>query len=195
MQPRSCSTRRAPRVHALLGRRASQHGRHRERRHVGRDRLSRGRNDDDPCRGRRHHAAEPLAPPDRRAVRHARIALPGTHRPRARTRARHRPADRARDAPRSAGVGRVSAGRPGAPGAVRAREEGQRIQAVPGERARGAALDPRLEPVRRAARRPARPSLRVRLALRARRAGRRAAVYRGSSSHPSSSSGRTRWPA
>ena len=49
-------------------------------------------------------------------------------------------------------------------------QPGQRIQAVPGDRHESAALDSRLEPVRRAARRHARPALRLRLAFRARRA-------------------------
>ena len=99
------------------------------------------------------HAAEPLAAGDRRAVRHAGIALSRAHRSRARPRAGHRPAHRAGDAARPCdGCRKLSAGRAGTAGAARRRAAG------PGDprRARhgdeGAALDPRLEHVRRAAR-------------------------------------------
>ena len=50
---------------------------------------------------------------------------------------------------------------------------GQHIQAVPGAGLARPAVDPRLEPVRRAARGRARAAVRVRVALRARRAGAR----------------------
>ena len=50
---------------------------------------------------------------------------------------------------------------------LRAGSPGQRVQAVPGAGTERAAVDPRIEPLRRAARRRTRPSLRVRLALRA----------------------------
>ena len=49
-------------------------------------------------------------------------------------------------------------------------QPGQRIQAVPGAGSQRAALDPRLQHVRRPTRRRPRPALRLRLAFRARRA-------------------------
>ena len=58
---RSRAARRALGLPTLLARRASQHGRHRERRHGGRDRPRRGRHAHDPRRRGRHHAAESLA--------------------------------------------------------------------------------------------------------------------------------------
>ncbi len=78
------------------------------------------RNEDDP-RGRwRHHAAQPCALCDRRAVRNAGAAVPGSHRPRAWPRTGHGPAHSARFAPHtgirrelSAGCSRT-AGLPGA---------------------------------------------------------------------------------
>ena len=70
-------------------------------------RPRRRRHLDDPRRRGRHHAAQPRAAGDRRAVRHAGVALPGPHRSRPRPRARHRPADRARAAPRPGGTART----------------------------------------------------------------------------------------
>ena len=65
-----------------------------------------------------------------------------------------------------------------------------------GRGARGAALDPRLEHVRRAARGRARPAVRLRLALRARRpAGRARRSTAASSGRRRSSRSRTRWSA
>ena len=49
----------------------------------------------------RHHAAEPRAAGDRRAVRHARVALPGPDRPGPGPRPRRRPADRPALAPQA----------------------------------------------------------------------------------------------
>ncbi len=107
---------------------------------------------DHPRRRRRRHAAQPFAAGDRRAVRHARVALPRPHRPRPGPRAGLRPG-----APR---------GRCGATSQSDADQFPQDVvelmdfmseAAAPagargaGPRARGAGLDPRLEPVRRAA--------------------------------------------
>ncbi len=61
----------------------------------------------------------------------------------------------------------------------------QHIQAVPGPGLAHPAVDPRLEPVRRAARGRARPAVRVRLALRARRARARAPGLPRVASRPS----------
>ena len=155
-QPRPRPARRAARLPALLGRRAPQHAGHRERGDRRRDRAPRRRHVDDPGRRGRHHAAEPLAARDRRAVRHARVALPRPHRPRARPRARHRPASRrarcaatrsaADDFPRDVhGAAAPTSGPSSRASAVRA---------VPGAGTRGAALDPRLEPLRRRSSRP-----------------------------------------
>ena len=88
-------------LQALLARRTSQYAGHRQRGDGGRDRPCRGRHEDDPRRRRRHHAAQPCAAGDRRAVRHARIALSRPHRSGPRPRARHRHAHRAGAAPRS----------------------------------------------------------------------------------------------
>ena len=97
---RSRAARRALGLHALLARRAPQHGRHRERRDVDRDRARRGRHEEDSRRRRRHHAAESLAARRRGAVRHARVAVPGPDRSRARA---------ARRAPISARCARCAA--------------------------------------------------------------------------------------
>ena len=59
----------------LLARRAPRHAGHRQRGDGGRHRPRRRRHVDHPRRRRRHHAAEPRAARDRRAVRHARVAL------------------------------------------------------------------------------------------------------------------------
>ena len=59
----------------LLARRAPQHAGHRERRDRGGDRPRRRGHLHHPRRRRRDHAAEPRAARDRRAVRHARLAL------------------------------------------------------------------------------------------------------------------------
>ena len=72
---RSRAPRGALELQALLGRRASQHPEHRQRRDVRRYRLRRGRNENDPRRCGRNHAAQSRAAGDRRAVRHARDAL------------------------------------------------------------------------------------------------------------------------
>ena len=82
----------------------------------------------------RHHAAEPRAAGHRRAVRHARVALPRPHRPRPRPRARRRPAHRPRPAP----------------GPRRRRGH------VPPGRRRAAGLLPPARPGQRGARRPRR---------------------------------------
>jgi hypothetical protein len=68
---------RALGLQPFLAGRTPRHAGHRERRHGGADRLCRGRHLDHPRRRRRHHAAEPLAARHCRAVRHARIAVPG----------------------------------------------------------------------------------------------------------------------
>ena len=74
----------------LLAGRAPQHARHRQRGDRGRHRPRRRRHLDHPRRRRRHHAAQPRAARDRRAVRHARVAVP---------RARSTSASAARPAP------------------------------------------------------------------------------------------------
>ena len=161
--------RRAPRVHALLGRGVPQPERDRERGDVGRDRALGRRDRVDPGRGGRHHAAEPRAARDRGAVRDAGGAASRSDRSRSWARARHRSGHAARSA---AGSERrlVPTRRPGAPGA--ARRSAPRTDGVRDSRRRVAcaALDPRVEPLRSAARRGARPPVRVRLALRARSA-------------------------
>ena len=124
---------------------------------------------DDPGRRRRDHAAEPLAAGDRRAVRDAGVAVSRPHRSRARPGSRHRPAHGPRAAPRPAERRPLPARRAGPAVALRPRA-GRRADPGGARRGpRGAALDPRLEHVRRAAGGPARPSVRVRLALRAHR--------------------------
>ena len=93
---------------------------HRQRRDLGGDRPRGRRHLDDPRRRRRHHAAEPLAAGDRRAVRHAGIALPGPHRPRPRPRARAPTSSpRARCAATWSDRRRLPAGRARAAGATR----------------------------------------------------------------------------
>ena len=75
---------------AFLARRAPRHARDRERGDGRTDRLC-GRWHFHDSRGcRRHHAAEPFPAGDRRAIRHTRVALPGSYRfgPRPRTRLR-----------------------------------------------------------------------------------------------------------
>ena len=90
----------------LLGRRAPQHaghrqlgarGAHRAHRRGDRRRIRVGSGGRD--------AAQPRAAGRRRAVRHARGAAPGPHRPRHRPRAGHRPAHRARAAPQRGALG------------------------------------------------------------------------------------------
>ena len=156
-------------LHALLGRGAPQPERDRERGDVGRDRARGRRDRDDPGRRGRHHAAEPRAARDRRAVRDAGGAASRSDRSRSRARARHRSGHAARPA---AGSERrlVPARRPGAAGAARRSTPGTDGVRDPRRRVACAALDPRLEPLRRAVGRGARPPVRVRLALRARSA-------------------------
>ena len=84
---------------------------HRQRRDRGRDRPRRRRHLDHPRRRRRHHAAEPRAAGDRRAVRHAGDALSRPHRPRPRPRAGHRHGDGAGAAPRPRRRRQLPAGR------------------------------------------------------------------------------------
>ena len=103
----------------LLGRRASQHAGHRQRRDVGRHRPYRRGHEDHPGRRRRDHAAEPCALCHRRAVRHAGAALSRPHRPRARPRAGNRPAHAARVAPHARAAETLSAGRARAAGILR----------------------------------------------------------------------------
>src|SRR5690606_37716214 len=93
-----CRPRREVGLQPHMGRRAPQHGRDRQRRHVDRHRPYRRRHEHHPGRCRRHHAAEPRALHHRRAVRNARAALSGADRPGARPSARHRPDRRAPDA-------------------------------------------------------------------------------------------------
>ena len=170
----------------------------RQRGDLGRHRLPRRRHLDDPRRCRRHHAAQPLAAGDRRAVRHARIALPRAHRPRPRARARHRPAGGARPAPRSGPRRQLPAGRHAScRPSSRPRSRASRSQAVPGAGSEVPLwiLGSSLFGAQLAA--AAGPAVRVRLALRARRAdGRRSQIYRADF-QPSDAArrSRTRWSA
>ena len=107
---------------------------------------------------------------DRRTVRHARVAVSGPHRPRARPRAGHRRPDDAGAAPR-----RSAADENAFPRDVMELQAyfepvqpGQAIRAVPGRRAEGADLAARIQPVQRAAGGGAGAAVRLRLALRAR---------------------------
>ena len=97
---RSRTPRRDARVPPVLGGGASQHARYRERGDRSGDRPHRGRDVHDPSGRRGHHAAEPRAANHRGAVRYPRCAVPRTHRPRPRPRARHRPAHRVRASPK-----------------------------------------------------------------------------------------------
>ena len=148
----------------VLARRAPQHAGDRELVARGADRAPGGRDQPDPRRLRRGDAAQPPAARDRRAVRHARGAAPGPHRPRHRPRARHRPAT-ARALRRGADplgaddfpdqlVELVAYFRGDGPGRGRA-----------GEGARADDLAAGLERLQRAARRDARPAVRVRAPL------------------------------
>jgi hypothetical protein len=195
-QPGAGAARRGARLHALLGRRAPQHDRHRQRGHGGGHRLPRARHVADPRRLGRHHAAQPLAAGDRRAVRHAGVAVSGPHRLRPRPRARHRPGDGARTAPRSARRRELPRGRAGTAGAVPAGAPGPDGAGRARRRPRRAAVDPRLQHLRRATGRRAGPALRVRVALRARGAhAGDGAVPPACSSRRSNWTSRTRWPA
>ena len=87
----------------------------------------------DPRRRGRHHAAEPLAARDRRAVRHARIAVSRPHRSRPRSRAGHRLSARCeRCGATRAAPTPFPARRARAASAVRAAQPDQAVQAVPG---------------------------------------------------------------
>ena len=110
----------------------------------------RGGHEDHPGRRRRHHAAQPCALRHRRAVRHAGAAVSRPHRPRARTRAGHRPAHAARLAPHARGRRELSAGRARAAGLPRARRPEPAHPGGAGGGHGSAAVDPRLEPFRRA---------------------------------------------
>ena len=123
---------------------------------------------------------------DRRAVRHARDAAPGPHRPRPRPRAGQRPGHDARAAPRPDGVGLVPAGRARAAGLsspVESRIPG--VNATPGKGTNvplyilGSSL------FGATARRGPRPALRVRVALRARRRCENAVATYRREFHPS----------
>ena len=118
---------------------------------------------------------------------------PGPHRPRPGPRARLRPGHRARAAPQPAARTPTSFRRTWSScRIIFPTQPRQQVRAVPGTGAEGAAVDPRLEPVRRAAGGRARPAVRVRLALRAAAddAGDRA-VPRALSSRRRSSTSRT----
>ena len=88
-----------------------------------------------PRRRRRRHAAQPRAAGHCRAIRHARGAASGPHRPRARPRARHRHDDGARAAPEPRCRRRqFPAGRRRADQLFRSRPNpARRLRAVPGE--------------------------------------------------------------
>ncbi len=89
---------------------------------------------------------------------------------------------------------RVPAGRAGAAVPPRARRAGPGDSGRPRRRHRGAALDPRLEHLRRPARRGARAAVRLRLALRATRSDGRARRSTAASSSPRRSwRSPTRW--
>jgi hypothetical protein len=167
---RSRPPRRALGLYPLLGRRAPQHDRHRQRRHRRwSSAMLAGGTERDPRRRRRHHAAEPLAAGHRRAVRHARVAVPGPHRPR-RWAARPAPTRLTMRAlrrdPRSAERFPDDV-MPNCRQLFGPVQPGQAVRAVPGAGSKVPLVDPRLEPVRRAGRRVLRAALCVRLALRA----------------------------
>ena len=169
------AARGAPRIRALLVRRASRHAGHRQlvagdphRAHCLGDVAH-------PCGIRRHHAAQSCAAAHRRGVSHARDAAPWTHRHRRRARARHRPGHVARDAPvrrRTVPGAASGAHRPVARHAAAGSSlpHGSRH---PGRRRAAADLDPRVERRQRPLRRLARRRLFVRASLqpRAARAG------------------------
>ncbi|MGY3406277.1 hypothetical protein ACVWZV_002390 [Bradyrhizobium sp. GM5.1] len=139
-------------IQAVLAGRASQHDGDRERGDVGGDRAYRGRDEDDPGRVRRDHAAEPFAARHRRAVRHAGFALSRADRSRARAGTGHRPIYRTRPAARPRDeFGKLSAGRAGVAGAARRRaaEPGHPGRAGHGDE--GAAVDPGIQHLWRAA--------------------------------------------
>ena len=137
---------------------------------LGADRLRRRGHLDDPRGRRRRDAAQSLAAGDRRAVRHARIALPRTHRPGPGPRAGHR----SRDDPRAFGATPTTAAnsfprrRSATAGATSA---GRTRPARPRRSWRGIAgtgVAARVEPVQRTAGSGARAALCVCVALRAR---------------------------
>ena len=137
---------RGARLPALLDGRASQSARHRQRGDRGGARPCRGRHEHDPDRRRRHHAAEPRAAGDRRAVRHPRRAASRAGRAGARPRAGVGSDHRAGDAPHPARRRRrVSAGCRRADGLFPAGRAGPGGAGGSRRRARGADLDPRLE--------------------------------------------------
>jgi hypothetical protein len=87
------------RLYPFLAGRTSWHEGHRQRRHVAGHRRSRPCDEHHPHRFGRHHAAKSLAAGHRRAVRHARGAVPGPCRPRPRPCAGYGHEHRARTAP------------------------------------------------------------------------------------------------
>ena len=119
-----------------------------------------------PHRRRRDHASQPRAADHRRAVRNARVALSGPHRPRPRPRAGNRPGRGLRAAPQPGSDADQFPRRCRRADELFQRDERPRPR-HPRRRAQHPDLDPRLEPVRRPARGHARPALRLRLALRA----------------------------
>ena len=163
--------RRAARVPAVLGRRASQHARHRQLGAPGADRPHRRRDHHLAGRVRRRHAAQPCLPGGRRTVRHAGGAPSRPHRPGHRPRAGHQPGHRGRAAPLARGAlgGRLPRSahgparvlhRPLARGSpVRPDHRGPR----PGPPARHVAA--RLQRLQRPGGRPARASVRLRAPL------------------------------
>ena len=161
------------RLQPLLGRRAPQPERDRERCDLGGHRPHRPGDGEDPHRGRWGDAAESSAARDRRAVRDAGGALPRQGRSRCGARAGDRPGHAA-GAPPGSVRGLVPAGRSRAAGAARRSAARPTGACDPGRGIARPALDPRLEPLRRAARSGPRAPVRVRLALRTRRAPSRA---------------------
>jgi glucans biosynthesis protein C len=95
---RARAARRASGLHALLVRRAPQHGQHRELGARGADRACCRAHLADPRRLRRHHAAEPRTAPRGGDLSHARSAASRPHRSRLWPGARHRSDDRPRAA-------------------------------------------------------------------------------------------------
>ena len=180
-----------------LGRRASQHAGHRQRRDFDRHRPYR-RRDRRPSASARaasccpimRRSSSPSSSARWRALFPGRIDLglgraPGTDQ--LTVRALRRVARGRRELSRRTCSSCRPTSRPAQPG--------QRVQAVPAAGTEGAALDPRIEHFGAHARRGARPALRLRFAFRARLCCRRSKIYR-SRFKPSEQLARpTRWSA
>ncbi len=172
-QRRAGAARRSPGIWAGLVRRAPQHGLDRVVGDERVDRPHRSAHVHHPAGRRWRDVAEPLAPHDRRAIRHARDPAPGAYRSRPRPGAGKRSEHDASDAARRPLVRPLPRRRARTPGLP------PRRVPYPGRRRRTrrrderAAVHPRFVAVRRPPRRDAGSAVRVRLALRAGGADRR----------------------